>query len=320
MSETEDPVTTVVRLLAENMHVVGEAGAIAKIHVGREWVDRELFKNYEGQITVGLAESRDTKIELSGRLRRRLDTLRVNVWSQNRFMRQKMVEEVNRIVKQNRNKPNVTLYDFAGLGYPLGEPHKAFQAGNSNELAPGDAGWTELTSLEYEKIWYSDENRLSKSRNVNGEYSLLLFRFKIESRKQTIKEMVLAFEGYGTAPAGNGVTIKIWNHAAQAWQQAQSGTGGADETVAITLTMSIDNYVDDDGYVWLLARTTNASNGATPATLFCDYAFCTATVKGITYLDVESFRDVDLVDVKPFLFHTSFTLKSWSFEDVGGIF
>lgn len=320
MSETEDPVTTVVRLLGQNMRVVREDGAIAKIHVSREWVDRELFKNYDGQITVGLAESRDTKIELSGRLRRRLDTLRVNVWSQNMLLRQKMVEEVNRIIKQNRNRPNVTLYDFAGLGYPSGEPHKAFQCGAANELAPGDAGWTELTSLEYQKIWYSDEDRLSKGHDVNGEYALLLFRFKIESREQTIKKMVLAFEGYGTAPAGSGVTIKVWNHVAQAWQQAQSGTGETDETLAITLTMPVNDYVDDDGHVWLLARTTNPSEGATPATLYCDYAFCTVTVKGITYLDVVSFRDSDLVDVKPFLFHTDFILKSWSFEDIGGIF
>jgi hypothetical protein len=37
-------------------------------------------------------------------------------------------------------------------------------------------------------------------------------------------------------------------------------------------------------------------------------------------LDVESFRDVDKVDVKPFIFRTEFVLKSWSFEDIGGVF
>mgnify|MGYP005838570033 CR=1 FL=1 len=328
MSEIEDPVTTTIRLLQKNMRVVKENEAIASIYVSKEWYDRELFKNYDGQITVGLAESRDTKIELSGRVRRRLGTLRLNVWATDRpatsdsgrLMRQKMVEEVNRIVRQNRTVPNQTAYNFAGLGYPSGDPHKAFQAGASSELAPGNAAWTELTNLEYQKIWYSDDTRYSKSHSVNLEYALMLFRFKIESREKTVKKVVLAFEGYGTAPAGNGITIKVWSHVAQAWQQAQSGTGGADETITITLTENLTDYIDDSGYVWLLARTTNPSNGTTEAILYCDYVSCTVTVNGITYLDIVSFRDADRVDTKPIIFRTEFQLKSWMFEDVGGAF
>jgi len=319
MSEVENPVDTVVRLLSKNMWVVKEDGSLASILVSREWYDRELFKNYDGQITVGLSESRDTKIDMSGRLRRRIGSLRVNVWSQDILTRQKMVEEVNRIVRQNRNKPNETLYYFRGVGQASGT-HKAYSVGASAELAPGHANWVELSDLDYQKIWYSDDNRHSKSHNINGEYALMLFRFKIDSREKTVKKVVLAFEGYGTAPAGNGVTIKVWNHAALAWQNAQQGTGGADETISITLTSSLTDYIDDSGYVWLLARTTNPSDGTTPAILHCDYVSCTVTVNGITYLDVVSFRDADRVDVKPFIFRTEFTLKSWSFEDIGGVF
>ncbi len=127
MSEIEDPVTTVVRLLSRNMRIVKEDGSSASIYVSKEWYDRELFKNHDGQITVGLAESRDMKIEMSGRLRRRLGFLRVNVWATDRpassdsgrLMRNKMVEEVNRIVRENRTIPNQTRYDFAGLGFQL---------------------------------------------------------------------------------------------------------------------------------------------------------------------------------------------------------
>ncbi|MEM3626443.1 MAG: hypothetical protein QXZ25_00245 [Candidatus Bathyarchaeia archaeon] len=328
MSEMEDPVTTVVRLLSKNMRVVKEDGALASIYVSREWYDRELFKNVDGQVTVGLGESRDTKLEMSGRIRRRLGTLRVNVWTTDReastdsgrLMRQKIVEEINRIVRQNRSVPNQTVYNFAGLGYPEGDPHKAFQAGASSELVPGAAGWNELTNEEYQKIWYSDDQRYSKSHSVNGEYALLLFRFKIESREKAVKKIVLAFEGFGTAPAGNGITVKVWNHLAGAWQNAQSGAGGADETIIITLTSSLTDYVDDDGFVWLLARTKNPSDGSTAAIIHCDYVSCTVTVYGITHLDVVSFRDADRVDVKPFIFRTEFILKSWSFEDIGGIF
>jgi len=319
MSEVENPVDTVVRLLSKNMWVVKEDGSLASIIASKEWYDRELFKNYDGQITVGLAESRDTKIDMSGRLRRRVGSLRVNVWSQDILTRQKMVEEVNRIVRQNRNKPNETLYYFRGIGQAT-ETHKAYHAGSAEELTPQHASWTELANVEYEKIWYSDDNRHSKSNNVNSEYALMLFRFKIDSREKTVKKIVLAFEGYGTAPAGNGVTIKVWNHVAQAWQNAQQGTGGADETISITLTSNLTDYIDDSGYVWLLARTTNPSDGITPAILYCDYVCCTVTVNGITYLDIVSYRDADRVDVKPFIFRTEFTLKSWSFEDIGGVF
>jgi hypothetical protein len=328
LSEIENPVDTVIRLLSKNMHVVKDDGAMASIKVSSEWYDRELFKNYDGQITVGLAGSQDQKIEMSGRTRRRLGSLRVNVWAADKpassdsgkLMRNKIVEEVNSIVRQNRNKPNTAEYNFAGLGCVAGESHKAFQTGASAEPSPSHSSWAEFSSADYEKIWYSDDNRYSKSHNVNREYALVLFRFKIDSREKTVKQIVLSFEGYGTAPAGNGVTVKVWNHVAQAWQQAQTGTGGADETITIAIISNLTDYVDDDDYVWLLARTTNPSDGETPSTLYCDYVNCTVTVNGIMYLDIVSFRDVDIVDVKPFIFRTEFTLKSWSFENIGGAF
>ena len=148
----------------------------------------------------------------------------------------------------------------------------------------------------------------------------MLFRFKIESRENTVKKIVLKFEGYGSAPAGKDVTIKVWSHVAGAWQNAQSGTGGADETLSITLTSNLANYVDDNQHVWLLAKTTSPSNGITPAILHCDYVSCAITVNGITYLDIVSFRDADRVDIKPFIYRTELTLKTWCFEGIGGVF
>jgi hypothetical protein len=60
-----------------------------------------------------------------------------------------------------------------------------------------------------------------------------------------------------------------------------------------------------------------ASDGADPAVLQCDYASCVVTVNGITYCDVAGFRNLDRVDVKPFIFRTEFTVKSWFFENIG---
>jgi hypothetical protein len=323
MSEIEDAATTVARLLKTEMRVTKDNGALASISVTSEWQNTDAFKNCDGQVTVGLAESTDQKIELSGKTRRRTSFLRVNVWTTDapsaseagRVMRGKIVEEVNRVVRQNRSKPNKALYDFFNTG-PTTQVHKAY-SGNS-EAAPDASGWTELSSEQYQQLWYSDDDRCQISYGVNGEYAAVLFRFKVESREKTVKKIVLFFEGYGTAPSGNGVAVKVWNHVEGVWQKEQTRGGGSpDKQITLTLTSDLPDYVDGDGYVWLLARTLNASDGSTPATLYCDYACCTVTVNGITYCDVAGYRNLDRVDVKPFIFRTEFTVKSWFFENIG---
>ena len=323
MSETEEAATTVARLLRTEMHVVKDNGALATISGTTEWQNTEALKSCDGQVTVGLAESTDQKIELSGKTRRRLSFLRVNVWvtdkpsasEAGRVLRGKIVEEVNRVIRQNRSKPNETLYDFFNTG-PTTQTHKAYS--RNSEATPDASGRTELASGQYQQLWYSDDDRCQISYDVDGEYAVMLFRFKVESREKSVKKIVLSFEGYGTAPGGNGVTVKAWNHVAGAWQTAQTGgTGGTDETITVTLASDLPDYVDDNGYVWLLARTLYASDGANPAVLYCDYACCAVTANGITYCDVAGFRNLDRVDVKPFIFRTEFTVKSWFFENMG---
>jgi len=250
-------------------------------------------------------------------MRRRLGFLKVNAWSRDRGIREKLREEINRIIREKRTTPNVTDYDFLGVGPPTGT-HKAYHAASDSELSPGAVGWTELSAEDYQKLWYSDDSRYSYSQSENGKYSMILFRFKIESKKNVIKKIVLSFEGYGTAPVGNGVTIKIWNFDSEAWENAQAGTGSSDEIIIITLTSSVIHYIDSEGYAYLLARTTNPSDGTTAATIYCDYACCSITVNGITYCDVVSYRDLDQVRVKPFLWRTEFMVKTWLFEKVLG--
>jgi len=322
MPETEDPTTTLVRLLDKNMRVVKEDGSSASVHVSAEWYDRELLRHYDGQVTVGLDRSEDQKLGFSAASRRRVGYSRVNVWVIDkpgsvvgRDLRNKLREEINRIIREKRTKPNETDCNFLGVGQATGT-HKAYHAGSGGELAPGDAGWTELTNTEYEKLWYSEDSRFSRLTSVNLNYAQLLFKFKVEPNEKVVKKIVLKFEGYGTAPAGNGVTIKVWNFTASAWQNAQAGTGGVDETITIMLTSSLTDFIDVDGYMYLLARTTNPSNGVTAAAIYCDYSECGITVEGITYADIVSYRDEDEVRVKPFLWRTEFTVKTWLFENV----
>jgi len=323
VSSIEDPVLTIIRLLKRYLWVVKDDGSLASICVSQEWYDRELFKNYDGQISVGLDRSEDHKLSFTGNLRRRQGFIRINIWVIDkpdqgivgRTLRDRIRADVNRVIREKRKKPNVIDYYFGGVGRSTGT-HKAYHAGSANEPSPSDSAWAELTDIEYQNIWYSDDTRFSKSVNINLQYAFVLFRFKIDADEDALKQIVLKFEGYGTAPSGNGVTIKVWNHSASAWQNAVSGASGNDETLTITLTVNLSNYVDDNGYVYLLAKTTNASDGVTSAILYCDYVEIDFTVNGITYVDVVSFRDADEVRVKPFIWRTEFAIKSWLFENV----
>ena len=321
MVEIEDPVTTLVRLLDKNIQVVKDDGSLADICVTTEWYDRELLKNYDGQVTVGLDHSEDQKLGFSATLRRRVGYARIKIWvvdkpgSAGKQIRNKLRQEVNRVVREKRTKPHETNYNYSGVGAGS-VTHKAYYAESASELAPDAQEWTEFSAADYEKLWQSDDTRFSYSQSEAGKYSLLLFRIKIESNQKTVKKIVLKFEGYGTAPAGNGVTVKAWNSEASAWQNSQTGSGGGDEELTLTLESSLTDYIDSDGYVYLLARTTNVSNGVSSAVIHCDYVDCLVTVEGITYVDMVSYRDTDEVRVKPFIWRTEFTVKTWLFENV----
>ena len=321
MPQIEDPVTTLVRLLDTNIQVVKDDGSLADISVTTEWYDRELLKNVDGQVTVGLDHSEDQKLGFSATSRRRVGYARVKIWvvdkpgSAAKQIRNRLRQEVNRVVREKRTKPNQTLYSYRGVG-ASSTTHKAYYTESASEPAPDAQEWTEFSAADYEKLWQSDDSRFSFSQSEDGEYSFLLFRIKVESDQKTVKKMVLCFEGYGDAPAGNGVTVKAWNSEVSAWQNAETGTGAADEEVTITLDSSLTDFIDSDGYVYLLARTTNASNGSSPAIIYCDYADCLVTIEGITYVDMVSYRDTDDVRFKPYIWRTEFTVKTWLFEDV----
>ena len=90
----------------------------------------------------------------------------------------------------------------------------------------------------------------------------------------------------------------------------------ADETLTIPISANWTDYVDADGYVWMIAKTTNPSNGVTPAVVYCDYVQLTVQVRGITNCDVVSYKPMDIVEVKPFLFKTELVLKGWAFEEI----
>ena len=335
MSELENPVVTILRLIESRLRVVKDDGGLARVLCSQANYDRELLKDYDAQITVSKTSDpcQQQKHTLDGKLRRRIYSLRATITTTDKptpnadtgkVMRDKVLEQLLLIIPENRNLPNRTTYNF----YPLdatSTTHKACDVAAISEPEPSNASWAELSSVEYANLWGSDDARHSKSANGNGEYPFMLFRFKIgsksgeicnEPRNQCLKRVVLAFEVFGLAPQGNGVTLKVWDNLAGVWSNTQTGVSGTDETLTITLTASLTNYVNDDGFLYLMARTTNPSNGVSSAVLNCDFVQATIDVKGITFCDVHSYRDVDVVDVKPFLFKEEIQIVAWLFESI----
>lgn len=271
--------STILRLIDNRIVVVKDNAARAAIKCSEENYDRELLKNYDAQITCSLQSSEDQKLNLSGTKRRRVSHLKVTAVSMNkelvsadsgRKMRDKITEQLNAIIRECRQIPYVTTYNFYTLGYPEGDPHKAKDAAAATEIVPSSATWAELSATNYAKIWSDDDVFHSKATSTAGQYPEMLYRFKIGKKENydlqpletCIKQIVLTFVGYGLAAAGNGVTFQVWNDTTDAWTNAQTGTAGSKETLTITLTTGLTDYIDSDGYCWVLARTTNPSTGA----------------------------------------------------------
>jgi hypothetical protein len=321
MSEIETPEITLIRLLKGNVQVVRDNGSLANVEVSGENPDGEAFRGFDGQVTVGLADTVDQKLELTGKTRKRTSTLRVNVWTVEqagalepaKTLHSKLVAEVNRVIRQNRLAPNQTVYSLYGLGAGS-QTHQAY-VGNA-AASPHAGSWLELTSEDYVKLWAPDSNSVTVSRSESGETAALLFGFKPDSRKNVAKKVMVLFVGCGSASSGNYVSVQVWNHVTEAWEHTQSGSADSDQTLAITLTADLPSYIDGEGYVWLLAQT-SPSDGQTPSVLHCNYATCTVTVNGATYCDVSGYRDLHRADTKPPIYRTEFTVKSWFFENIG---
>jgi hypothetical protein len=326
-AELEDPVDTLIRLIASLIRVTKDNGDFARLVVTEGNYDREILKEYDGQVTVSTLDGFDQTIK-DGRLQREVNLLKCSVFSVDksapgsdagRVMRKKIAEQIKTIIRENRNLPYQTTYNFYGLGYPAGDPHKAFDAAATTEIAPSSASWAELSVANYQKIWSSDDVRHSKSTTANNEYALMLFRFKIEPREQCVKSIGLSFEGYGTAPTGNGVALRVWNHVLGAWQSIAWNIVGTEETLSYTLTSDLSDltdYITADGYIYLLARTRATSNGATPAVLNCDFVQCVIQVFGITHVDLQNFRNVLVTDLKPYLHSAEIAVKTWRFVTI----
>ena len=180
--------------------------------------------------------------------------------------------------------------------------HRAYKQKNSSEPEPSNAGWSEFTEAEYNQIARSDDTRYSLATANSGEYAMLMLKFKSMFLEADVKKICSRFEGYGVRASDYGITIKIWNHGSAAWENAQTGTGSGDEWIDLSILTNLPNYIDNDGYIWVLVRTTYADDGSSHATLYCDCARGFVT-KDRFHVDNMPISDLDLDGVANEIVH-----------------
>jgi len=113
----EDPKTTLMNLIKNNISLKKDDNATAATcHVSQEWFNSKLFKDFDAQITVGLAEGSMEKLNIGGSWVCYMDRYRIVGWSIDKTgitgkeMRWKIRREIERIIRVNRKSPGGALH------------------------------------------------------------------------------------------------------------------------------------------------------------------------------------------------------------------
>jgi hypothetical protein len=142
--------------------------------------------------------------------------------------------------------------------------HKAYEGYDNDKPPIVDASYfeQELDNSEYDDISASDDNRAEYSYVTHppiDRYEFHRFEFKINESIPNISQLYIMHEGYGDAINYNsglhtyGLVLYIWN--GSDWEEVDRNTASSDAIIEKTYTSGLSNYVDDSGYLKLLATT-----------------------------------------------------------------
>lgn len=112
----EDPKTTLMNLIKNNITLKKDDDITpATVHVSQEWFNSQLFKDFDAQITIGLADGSMEKLNVGGSWVRYNDRYCLTGWSVDKTgitgkeMRWKIRREIERIIRANRRNPGGSL-------------------------------------------------------------------------------------------------------------------------------------------------------------------------------------------------------------------
>jgi len=120
----EDSKTTLINLIKNNIALTKDDNITpATVHVSQEWFNSQLFKDFDAQVTIGLADGSMEKLNVGGTWVRYSDRYRLIGWSTDKTgvtgkeMRWKIRREIERIVRANRKNPggSLSFVDIRGV-------------------------------------------------------------------------------------------------------------------------------------------------------------------------------------------------------------
>jgi len=120
----EDPKTTLMNLIKNNIALTKDDNSTpATVHISQEWFNSQLFKDFDTQITIGLADCSLEKLNVGGSWVRYSDRYRLIGWSIDKTgitgkeMRWKIRREIERIIRANRKNPggSLSFVDIRGV-------------------------------------------------------------------------------------------------------------------------------------------------------------------------------------------------------------
>lgn len=185
------------------------------------------------------------------------------------------------------------LYDFAGktAGQTWDVPHVAKNRWATLTEVPSGANASEFNAANYSQVASQDNTSEAYSLSTNGLYAQHLFSFDIltiahrtpgipsnwtvADLKANLKAFTVAWAGYGvganTGAPANGAKIKGWRVSTLSWADVIITVADTAPKLYLAGISDFVNYIDDNGFLHLLAHTTYASDGTNPSTIYTDY-------------------------------------------------
>ncbi|MBI2588440.1 carboxypeptidase regulatory-like domain-containing protein [Candidatus Berkelbacteria bacterium] len=179
-------------------------------------------------------------------------------------------------IKPKTAKAVLSSYTLSGITSPS-STHQGFNA-ESSARPPGGltiSGETEFSSANYSDAASSNDSRVQTNNFTFNSYPAARFRFKINENVLTISKIDVLWEGWGckgeTCGGSFEAELYIWNANSSAWEQVGSHTNSEDQNIAKSYTNGLNNYLDSDNYLYLVALGPKRTTYMFPNWLYTDF-------------------------------------------------
>ena len=138
-----------------------------------------------------------------------------------------------------------------------------------NKTFETDTGWVNATTTQYNNISFANDSTVWNISGTSGKYAALQCKFTIIGVAANITSIGVTLNG-SAKTNGDVLQLWAWNFSSGSWHQIGSNssmtTSIATYGVWTTWGKVYTNYIDGNGYMYILANLNNASES-----LYVDY-------------------------------------------------